>query len=129
MQVNDSKEQMVFYCRCFSFLLEEKEETEHETKTQTKSTATDTFYTAGSDFNRSASSIHARTSLADKPSNLRVFTLAELNEATENFCIDSKIGEGDFGTVYKGVINSLDHEIHVAVKLANKSLQVLNSNR
>ncbi|KAJ0949679.1 putative protein kinase RLK-Pelle-L-LEC family [Helianthus annuus] len=120
---------MVFYCRCFSFLLEGKEETEHETKTQTKSTATDTFYTAGSDFNRSASSIHARTSLADKPSNLRVFTLAELNEATENFCIDMKIGEGDFGTVYKGVIKSLDHEIHVAVKLANKSLQVLHSNR
>ncbi|KAJ0817691.1 putative non-specific serine/threonine protein kinase [Helianthus annuus] len=37
-----------------------------------------------------------------------VFTFAELKTATENFCIASKIGEGVFGSVYKGVIKSLD---------------------
>lgn len=122
---------MVFYCRCFSLLLEEKQDTENETKTQTKSTATDKFYTAGSDFNRTAHNTQTRTlqapTLAQKPTDLRVFTVDELKEATENFCIDSKIGEGVFGNVYKGVIKSLEYpfdDIQVAVKLAKGLLQV-----
>ncbi|KAL8263278.1 hypothetical protein R6Q59_024627 [Mikania micrantha] len=129
---------MVFHCRCFSFVFEEHEqiryetETETETKTQTNSTATESFYTASSDFNRSVPNSHAKSSetliLANKRRNLRVFTVAELKTATKNFSVDSKIGEDAFGSVYKGVIKSLEHpfdEIQVAVKLAKQSLQGL----
>ncbi|XP_076895253.1 serine/threonine-protein kinase PCRK2-like [Bidens hawaiensis] len=117
---------MVFHCRCLSFEYnEEIENYETRTQTQTKSTGTETFYTAGSDLNRFVSNIHA-SSLAEKPSSLRFFTYAELKAGTDNFCMASKIGEGGFGYVYKGVIMSLEHpfhEIHVAVKCGKRLLQ------
>ncbi|KAL8263287.1 hypothetical protein R6Q59_024636 [Mikania micrantha] len=121
---------MVFHCRCFSFLFEEHEHIVYETKTQTNSTATETFYTASSDLNRSVPNSHAKLSetliLSDIRSNLRVFTAAELKTASKNFSKDSKIGEGGFGSVYKGVIKSLEHpfdEVQVAVKRAKGLLQ------
>ncbi|KAJ0710293.1 putative transferase, protein kinase RLK-Pelle-RLCK-VIIa-2 family [Helianthus annuus] len=87
-----------------------------------------TYYTAALDFNRSTHNSHAKTlqvlNLANKGSNLRVFTVAELKTASENFCTASKIGEGVFGSVYKGVIKSLDHHpMQVVVKLTNELLQ------
>ncbi|KAJ0524811.1 putative transferase, protein kinase RLK-Pelle-RLCK-VIIa-2 family [Helianthus annuus] len=87
-----------------------------------------TYYTAASDFNRSTHNSHAKTlqvlNLANKGSNLRVFTVAELKTATVNFCTASKIGEGVFGSVYKGVIKSFDHRpMQVVVKLTNELLQ------
>jgi len=39
-------------------------------------------------------------------SNLRVFTFAELKTATRNFRIDTLLGEGGFGKVYKGWLES-----------------------
>ncbi|GJR77065.1 probable serine/threonine-protein kinase PBL19 [Tanacetum coccineum] len=116
---------MVFHCRCFSFTYEE-EEIEYDTNTQTNSTATQSFYTASSDLNRPVPSFHPHASefsnLAEKPSNLRVFTIADLKAATKNFCKASKIGEGGFGSVYRGVIKSLEppfEDIQVAVKYAD----------
>ncbi|KAG6395140.1 hypothetical protein SASPL_145779 [Salvia splendens] len=41
----------------------------------------------------------------EKAQNLRVFTFAELKQATNNFNRLLKIGEGGFGCVYKGTIN------------------------
>ncbi|KAF5784065.1 putative transferase [Helianthus annuus] len=117
---------MVFHCRCFSFSLQENEEIEYETITQTNSTMTETFHTACSDFSLSVSNFHSKTTefpnLAEKPSNLRVFTVAELKAATKNFCGEYKLGEGGFGSVYKGVVKSLEypfHEVQVAVKYAD----------
>lgn len=110
---------MVFPCRCFSFSFEE-EHIEHETRTPTLSTSTETFYTASSDLSRSLSN------LVEKPNNLRVFTLVELKEATKNFCRAWKIGQDGFGSVYRGVIKSLEHPFHdiqVTVKYADGSLQ------
>ena len=40
----------------------------------------------------------------EKAQNLRVFTFAELKQATNNFNRLLKIGEGGFGCVYKGTI-------------------------
>ncbi|KAJ0519253.1 putative transferase [Helianthus annuus] len=118
---------MVFSCRCFSFSF--GEEIEYETRIETKSTSIDTFYTACSDLNGCMTDSQASDLqvLAGKSSKLRVFTVAELKLATGNFCASSKIGEGGFGSVYKGVVKSLEYpfdEIQIAVKLANGGVQV-----
>ncbi|KAL8259666.1 hypothetical protein R6Q59_027619 [Mikania micrantha] len=99
---------MVFSCRCFSFSLE------YETRIETKSTSINTFYTACSDLNGCIPDSQASDLqiLAGKSTNLRVFTVAELKLATGNFCTSSKIGEGGFGSVYRGVIKSLKHPFH-----------------
>ncbi|XP_076917791.1 serine/threonine-protein kinase PCRK1-like [Bidens hawaiensis] len=111
---------MMFSCRCFSFSF--GEEIEYETRIETKSTSIDTFYTACSDLSHAPD----LKTLAENPNNLRVFTVAELKFATNNFCTSSKIGEGGFGSVHRGVVKSLDHpfdKIKIAVKLSNGGLQ------
>ncbi|KAK9068472.1 hypothetical protein SSX86_012586 [Deinandra increscens subsp. villosa] len=119
---------MVFHCRCFS--IDEDDEIEYNTRTQTNSTSTQTFHTAPSDLNPPGPNFNVKTSQVsnspDKPSDLRVFTVSELKSATKNFSRSSKIGEGGFGSVFKGVVKSLDypfHEIQVAVKYADGLLQ------
>ncbi|KAI3738281.1 hypothetical protein L2E82_28304 [Cichorium intybus] len=92
---------MVFYCRCFSF--EDDKKIEHESRTQTKSTSS------------------VFSNLARKPNNLRVFTVAELKVATNNFSNAWKIRDGRYGSEYKGMVKSLEHpfdKIPVTVKKA-----------
>ncbi|KAB2070691.1 hypothetical protein ES319_A08G172000v1 [Gossypium barbadense] len=58
----------------------------------------------------------------EKEHNLRVFSLDELRDATNCFNRKSKIGEGGFGSVYKGTIkppNGRGDPIVVAVKKLN----------
>ncbi|XP_028762307.1 probable serine/threonine-protein kinase PBL19 [Neltuma alba] len=58
----------------------------------------------------------------EKEHNLRVFTLQELREATNDFNRRLKIGEGGFGSVYKGTIRPQDGRgdpIVVAIKSLN----------
>lgn len=66
-------------------------------------------------------------SFAERPSNLKVFTFAELKSATNGFSRSEKIGEGGFGCVYFGSIKSPQDpttKIHVAVKqLGRRGLQ------
>ncbi|CAN6486728.1 unnamed protein product [Victoria cruziana] len=55
--------------------------------------------------------------------NLRVFTVAELKSATNNFSPELKIGEGGFGSVYRGFIKPADGSAErklVAVKKLNR---------
>jgi len=54
-------------------------------------------------------------------SNLRVFTFAELKTATKNFRLDNLLGEGGFGKVYKGWLESSRNSsgTTVAVKKLN----------
>ncbi|XP_010935770.3 LOW QUALITY PROTEIN: calmodulin-binding receptor-like cytoplasmic kinase 2 [Elaeis guineensis] len=58
------------------------------------------------------------TTSQKEPGNMS-FTLAEIQRATKNFSPFLKIGQGGFGTVYKG---TLDDGTLVAVKRAKKSL-------
>ena len=62
------------------------------------------------------------TSSLQKSHNLRVFTSEELVEATNGFNRTLKIGEGGFGSVYKGTISPQDglgDPIVVAIKKLN----------
>ncbi|KAL8216979.1 hypothetical protein R6Q57_023816 [Mikania cordata] len=64
-------------------------------------------------------------SLNGGSSTLRVFTLAELNKATDNFDQSTKIGEGGFGSVHVGIIKRLEplfDGICVAVKRGTKAM-------
>ncbi|KAK2999018.1 hypothetical protein RJ639_022620, partial [Escallonia herrerae] len=59
----------------------------------------------------------------EKEHNLRVFSFSELRNATNNFNRLLKIGEGGFGSVYKGTIRPPDGQgepIVVAIKKLNK---------
>lgn len=61
---------------------------------------------------------------AEKAHNLRVFTFAELKQATNNFNRLLKIGEGGFGCVYKATIKPLEGKpgdpMIVAIKKLSK---------
>lgn len=59
----------------------------------------------------------------EREHNLRVFSFSELRKATDNFNRLLKIGEGGFGTVYKGKIrpeSGLGEPYVVAIKKLNK---------
>lgn len=64
----------------------------------------------------------------EKEHNLRVFSFEELRNSTRNFNRLLKIGEGGFGSVYKGCIRLVDGVADpsvVAVKALKKNgLQV-----
>ncbi|KAL6008522.1 putative serine/threonine-protein kinase pbl19 [Asimina triloba] len=64
---------------------------------------------------------------AEKAHNLRAFSLAELEQATNNFNRLLKLGEGGFGSVYKGFVDppgGNGDRIPVAIKMLSKgSLQ------
>ncbi|XP_041996976.1 probable serine/threonine-protein kinase PIX13 [Salvia splendens] len=51
--------------------------------------------------------------------SLRIFTFAELKAATRNFRNDTVVGEGGFGKVYKGWLDSKSGSTVVAVKKLN----------
>eukprot|EP00249_Psilotum_nudum_P017343 c26272_g2_i1 orf=791-1897(+) len=67
-------------------------------------------------------------SSSQRPRSLRVFSYAELRVATRNFYRGNLLGEGGFGSVYKGCIrheqpNGVETNIDVAVKQMNRKGQ------
>ncbi|KAK8587836.1 hypothetical protein V6N13_086805 [Hibiscus sabdariffa] len=60
-----------------------------------------------------------------KAPDLRVFSFSELKQATRDFSLQLKIGEGGFGSVYKGTITPADGKgnepLVVAIKKLNKN--------
>lgn len=67
----------------------------------------------------------------EKEHTLRVFSYDELREATDGFNRMLKIGEGGFGSVYKGTVRPVSgrgEPLVVAIKkLKSRSLQVKHS--
>ena len=92
-----------------------------ELKTESKS------YYSGSDLIvKSSCSTTSRRSIPElyeeKAQNLRVFSFSELRHATNGFSRLLKLGEGGFGSVYKGSIKPADGKgdpIEVAIKKLN----------
>ncbi|XP_050209996.1 serine/threonine-protein kinase PCRK1-like [Mercurialis annua] len=80
-----------------------------------------------SDFSTESSTKNSFAALSQRQSNLRVFTFSELKTATKNFSRSLMIGEGGFGSVYRGVIRTTEDpskRIDVAVKqLGKRGLQ------
>ncbi|XP_074317632.1 putative serine/threonine-protein kinase PBL19 isoform X2 [Silene latifolia] len=108
---------------CFSlFKKEKKANAAHELKKQA------TENVANKRVSKSANSASSSSKTIpelyrEKQHNLRVFTYSELREATSGFNKLLKIGEGGFGSVYKGTIqplNGLGSSIVVAIKKLNK---------
>ncbi|XP_076938886.1 serine/threonine-protein kinase PCRK1-like [Bidens hawaiensis] len=121
--------------KCFSFnYCEDKEE---RSKTRTKSLSVTSLFTGRSwtglnsqtvsDISTASTGRNNVHNFSEMPSNLKVFTFAELKSATNNFSRSAKIGEGGFGCVYFGSIKSPQDpttKVHVAVKqLGRRGLQ------
>ncbi|XP_022958216.1 probable serine/threonine-protein kinase PBL19 [Cucurbita moschata] len=74
-----------------------------------------------------ASSAISFAALSQRHSNLREFTFSDLKAATKNFSRSLMIGEGGFGSVYRGAIRNSDDprkRIDIAVKqLSRRGLQ------
>ncbi|KAL2345051.1 hypothetical protein Fmac_006336 [Flemingia macrophylla] len=84
------------FCPCFSFSASVKEQTKHEEPEE------------------------------DNDGNFRIFTFRELNSATRGFRPSEKLGEGGFGSVYKG---QLRDGTLVAVKVLSVELDSLRGEK
>lgn len=81
--------------------------------------------------NNSSSSLQSPRSVyelyKEKEHTLRAFRFSELKEATDGFDRMLKLGEGGFGSVYKGFIKICDHgndenvRTSVAIKKLNRN--------
>ncbi|KAG9453877.1 hypothetical protein H6P81_006781 [Aristolochia fimbriata] len=77
------------------------------TDTSTRSVGSSSQRVKSPDFNR------------PKGVGVMKFSMADIHKATKNFSLENKIGEGGFGTVYKGMLKD---GRQVAIKRAKKSL-------
>lgn len=125
--------------KCFQFYIGEKKDEAKTSKSISVQSFDSTFTEretrqSGSELNsRNVSDISTESTgrasfpnLSQKSSNLRVFTFSDLKVVTRNFSRSTKIGEGGFGCVYKGVIKISEDpkKLDVAVKqLGKRGLQ------
>ena len=119
---------------CFGYLRKKKKSSSPKRNTTPGEAAASVPASTGSISPcKSAVSASPRRGIPDlyqeKAHNLRVFELDELSSATNEFNRMLKIGQGGFGSVYKGFIKPPDgkgERMAVAIKKLNqKGLQVL----
>ncbi|TYH98945.1 hypothetical protein ES332_A11G032600v1 [Gossypium tomentosum] len=112
--------------KCFPIFIEDKPKNKNRgtgTVFETKNLAKSQDYSDSSQTSKSFQSSKSIPELyKEKQQNLRVFSLEELSDATNGFNRTLKIGEGGFGSVYKGTIKPLGgrgHPLVVAIKKLN----------
>lgn len=118
--------------KCFSFLNRvAKEEIQLRFSTSLRSNSTTSidhdFRRSGTEFNSGevigvdSMGRPSYPSFSQRPCNLRVFTFSELRNATRNFSRSLILGEGGFGSVYRGTIKSLE-DSNIKIEIAVKQL-------
>ncbi|KAK6935068.1 Serine-threonine/tyrosine-protein kinase, catalytic domain [Dillenia turbinata] len=110
---------------CFGFF---KDSSKTNKENSTSSAPKTNKEKSSNQVSKSCSSLSSPRGISDlykeKENSLRVFSLSELRTATNNFNRLLKIGEGGFGSVYKGSIkpaNGQGDPIVVAIKKLNKN--------
>ncbi|XP_058767025.1 probable receptor-like protein kinase At5g38990 [Vicia villosa] len=106
--------------KCFFF--KEKSKSAPELQNQTKKKKNPASNRAANSTGSVSSSKSVKDLYKEKEHSFRVFTLQELREATNGFNRMFKIGEGGFGSVYKGSIlppNGQGDPVQVAIKRLN----------
>lgn len=110
---------------CFSFKKKGKEKKQSNSAPELRKQTTSDV--SANRVSKSANSTSSSRSIPElykeKQHNLRVFTYNELREATNDFHRLLKIGEGGFGSVYKGTVkppNGKGNPIVVAIKKLNR---------
>lgn len=119
---------------CFDYFKEKLKNKHQRRSTPTSATVSNhgtsrsTDSGAGKQTSKSSGSSSSQRSIPalyeEKAQHLRVFDLKELRNATNDFSRLLKIGEGGFGSVYKGLIKPLGSKkesITVAVKKLNQN--------
>ncbi|XP_073151249.1 serine/threonine-protein kinase PCRK1-like isoform X2 [Henckelia pumila] len=98
--------------------------TDHEQGKQTESGLNST---SGSNHSTKSRGQTQLPNLYERPNGLRLFTFPELKQMTKSFSLSSKLGEGGFGSVYKGFMKCSEDPAKkhaVAVKqLGKRGLQ------
>ncbi|KAI0499359.1 hypothetical protein KFK09_020262 [Dendrobium nobile] len=112
------------FCACFGLKIERSTKEEPAKNFKSPSSTFSGSSHGGSQGSRMRSSSRGLYATGSNPSQKqpgnKKFTLQEISKATENFCSSLKIGEGGFGTVYKG---NLDDGTVVAVKRAKMGVR------
>ncbi|GAB4857732.1 Probable serine/threonine-protein kinase pbl19 [Ancistrocladus abbreviatus] len=110
---------------CFKFRSKSKNKKAESAPELRKQSSSDVQANRATKSANSASSSRSIPELyKEKEQNLRVFTYSELREATNDFNRMLRIGEGGFGTVYKGKIMPASGQgdpVDVAIKKLNKN--------
>ncbi|XWS49194.1 hypothetical protein CRYUN_Cryun13aG0143000 [Craigia yunnanensis] len=111
--------------KCFSIFIKDKSKNKKR-KSRSDPELRNRSKSDNSALNRTSRSLPSPRSISElykeKEHNLRVFSLQELRDATHGFNRMLKIGEGGFGSVYKGTIRPLNGRgdpIVVAIKKLN----------
>uniref|UniRef100_A0A7C9EFY7 Protein kinase domain-containing protein n=1 Tax=Opuntia streptacantha TaxID=393608 RepID=A0A7C9EFY7_OPUST len=110
---------------CFSFLKQKKKDKKSKSAPELRNQTTKRVSESRVSKSENSVASSSRTIpelYREKQHNLRVFSFSELREATNGFSKLLKIGEGGFGSVYKGTIKPLNEKgnpIVVAIKKLN----------
>ncbi|XVF33669.1 hypothetical protein REPUB_Repub17cG0187900 [Reevesia pubescens] len=114
--------------KCFHYFKEKSRSRGHRSAPELKAESKSEEYSGPDRITKSSCSAASPRSIPElyeeKAHNLRVFSFSELRQATHDFNLRLKIGEGGFGSVYKGTIKPADGKgepVVVAVKKLNKN--------
>ena len=125
--------------KCFSNFYNREKDDEPKSPKSISTRSASSFFSLDRDPRKSSSEFNSQNATAElsttssaksfaalsqrQSNNLREFTCSELKAATKNFSLSLMLGEGGFGGVYRGHIQSTDDQhqrLDVAVKQLSK---------